>query len=74
MQVLCQHQHAPNRDVKLPNNAQIDPLQQLTIVEHEQPNIKDNNADLQSFINMMLTWNWRKNKPLLSKQEQSLNR
>ena len=42
--------YAPNRDVEQPNNAQIDLLQQPNVVENKQPNIVDNNVDLQ-FIN-----------------------
>ena len=48
MQVLRQHQHAPNKDVELPNNAQIDLQQRSNVVINEQPNIVDNNADLQA--------------------------
>ena len=73
MQVLHQQQHAPNRDVVPPNNEQINLLQQPNAVENEQPNIADNNADYRSLTHMIPTWNWRKNKPLLSKQEQFLN-
>ena len=47
MQVLHQQQHAPNRDLEQPNDAQIDLLQQANVVEIEQPNIIDNKADLQ---------------------------
>ena len=47
VQVLHQQQHAPKRDVEQPNNKQIDLLQQSNVVENEQPNIDDNNADLQ---------------------------
>ena len=39
--------HAPIRGVEQPNNAQIDLLQQPNVVEYEQPNIVDNNVDLQ---------------------------
>ena len=47
MQILHQQQHAPNRDLEQPNDAQIDLLQQANVVEIEQPNIIDNKADLQ---------------------------
>ena len=73
MQVLHQQQHPRNRDVELPSNTQIDLLQQPNVVENEQPNVVDNSAIYRSLINMMLSWNWRKNKTFLSKQEQSLN-
>ena len=50
VQVLHE-QHAPNRDVEQPNNAQIENEQPNivddNVVENEQPNIAGDNADLQ---------------------------
>ena len=47
VQVLHKQQHAPNKDLELPSYTQIDRLQQPNVVENEQPNIVDDNADLQ---------------------------
>ena len=50
VQVLHE-QHAPNRDVEQPNNAQIENehpnIVDDNVVENEQPNIVNDNADLQ---------------------------